>query len=201
MSMRHTMKARRALTAVAITTGLALAVAGCGGNSGEDGQKAGTSSAPTAKQQPEAKPKDSVPQTPPATETVLAEVKGEKSITLVINSAVRDAGGFVTVNGKVKNGSGSTWLAQGWQGQEQELAANSASVAGAYLLDKAGKKKYLILRDTEGRCLCTKFNLGFSAGEERTFFAQFPAPPAGTTKVDFQVGAMPPAAIEISEGE
>jgi hypothetical protein len=38
------------------------------------------------------------------------------------------------------------------------------------------------------------------AGESADWFAQFPAPPAGTSAVDFQVGSMPPASIEISEG-
>jgi hypothetical protein len=39
------------------------------------------------------------------------------------------------------------------------------------------------------------------AGQSADWFAQFPAPPTDTTKVDFQVGSMPPASIEISEGE
>lgn len=60
-------------------------------------------------------------------------------------------------------------------------------------MDKAGKKKYLILRDTQGRCLCTKFEGGgVDAGQSADWYAQFPAPPEGTTKVDFQVGDMPP---------
>ncbi|MEV5283132.1 hypothetical protein [Streptomyces sp. NPDC052811] len=45
------------------------------------------------------------------------------------------------------------------------------------------------LRDTDGRCLCTKFS-GLGAGKNSTFFAQFPAPPANTTEVDFQVPHM-----------
>ena len=80
-------------------------------------------------------------------------------------------------------------------------AKNGGSVAGASLVDQAGKKKYLILRDTEGRCLCTRFARGSKPGESADWFAQFPAPPEGTTKVSFQVGSMPPASIELSEGE
>jgi hypothetical protein len=73
-------------------------------------------------------------------------------------------------------------------------------MAGAALVDQVGKKKYLVLRDTEGRCLCTRFSGGLRQGQTTDWFAQFPAPPEGTTKVEFQVGAMPPASIEISEG-
>jgi hypothetical protein len=199
MSMRHAMKARRALTAVAITTGLALSVAGCGG--GEDGkQNTGSSSAPTTKKEPDAKPSDSATKAPPAADTVLAEVKGGKGVTLAINSAKRDAGGFVTVTGKVKNSTSGFWNPANWRGNEQELDKNAASMAGASLVDRAGKKKYLILRDTDGRCLCTVFGGGFQPNEEKIFFAQFPAPPASATKVDFQIAEMPPASIEISEG-
>ncbi|GAA3374925.1 hypothetical protein GCM10020367_40690 [Streptomyces sannanensis] len=194
--MRRTAKARRALTAVAITTGLALTVVGCGGEE-DNKSKPGAASSPSTKKDQGSEPQDQAP----AADSVLAEVKGSDNITLVINSAVRDTGGFVTVNGKVKNGSGKYWIQALWAGNEQELVSNSASMAGASLVDTAGKKKYLILRDTDGRCLCTRFTGGFKANEEKTFYAQFPAPPAGTTKVDFQIADMPPATIEISEGE
>jgi hypothetical protein len=194
------MKARRALTAVAITTGLALSVAGCGGDSGEKPPKAGDTSTPAPAKQPDQKPKETSTQ-PPASDAVLAEVRGGDNHTLTISSAVRDAGGFVTVSGKVKNGRQGFWNPADWKGTEKELADNSASMAGASLVDKTGRKKYLVLRDTDGRCLCTKFGGGFKSGEEKTFFAQFPAPPAASNKVDFQIADMPPASIEISEGQ
>ncbi|MFJ4874897.1 hypothetical protein ACIP93_06750 [Streptomyces sp. NPDC088745] len=200
MSMRHAMKARRALTAVAITTGLALAVAGCGGDSGKQPSNPPASSAPKPGKEPDQKPKGTEA-TSPTNDAVLAEIKGGKfDATIKINSAVRDAGGFLTVSGKV-SGAGRFWNPNTWSGDERELKANGASMAGASLVDRAGKKKYLVLRDTDGRCLCTQFTGGFKAGEEKPFFAQFPAPPAGTTKVDFQIADMPPASIEISEGQ
>ncbi|OEJ44903.1 hypothetical protein AR457_13040 [Streptomyces agglomeratus] len=200
MSMRHTMKARRALTAVAITTGLVFTVAGCGGGEDDKSSSGASASATGAGKGSEDKPKDKETEAPPQ-EAVLAEVKGGDDITLTINSAVRDEGGFVTVEGKVQNGSGGRWSAPGWQGSERELADNSGSMAGSSLVDKTGKKKYLVLRDTDGRCLCTQFSGGFRAGDEKGWYAQFPAPPAGTTQVDFQIADMPPATIEITDGE
>jgi hypothetical protein len=131
---------------------------------------------------------------------VLAEVKGESGLTLTITSAKRDSGGFVTVEGSVTNNREGFWSAADWRGDERELSKNGGSIAGASLIDQGGKKKYLILRDTAGRCLCTKFDGGVDKGATADWFAQFPAPPEDTTKVDFQVGAMPPASIEISEG-
>ncbi|MFC7305205.1 hypothetical protein ACFQVC_13355 [Streptomyces monticola] len=189
------MRARRALTVVAITTGLVLTVAGCGG--GDDGGKKKTDTQSTTsskgggnKEEPEEQAEDKV----------LAEVTGGEGVTLTINSAVRDQGGFLTVSGKVRNGGSGRWVANSWRGEEQELQRNAASMAGASIVDKAGKKRYLILRDTEGRCLCTTFT-PFKQGEEKTWYAQFPAPPDSATNVTFQIADMPPATIEISEGE
>ncbi|MFI5802546.1 hypothetical protein [Streptomyces sp. NPDC051561] len=199
MSMRHTTKARRALTAVAITTGLAVSVVGCGGDPGVEKPNTSASSVPTPDKKPDAKPQETSAQ-PPAGDNVLAEVKNGDGHTLVVNSAVRDSAGFVTVTGKAVNGKDGAWNPTNWRGDEKELRANSASMAGAALVDRAGKKKYLILRDTDGRCLCTNFSGGFKRGEEKTFYAQFPAPPTTATKVDFQIADMPPATIEISEG-
>ncbi|MFE4699606.1 hypothetical protein ACFRIC_21285 [Streptomyces sp. NPDC056738] len=195
MDLRHTMKGRRVMAAVAISTGLLLTVSGCGGGDGDGKPKAVSSSSQPAA---EGGAKQASPTA--SQDQVLAEVKGENGITLAVTSAKRDQGGFVTVEGTVTNNTDSVWIAADWRGDERELSKNGASIAGASLIDQKGKKKYLILRDTSGRCLCTQFTGGVSQGETTQWFAQFPAPPAGTDAVDFQVGSMPPASIEISEG-
>ncbi|MFF8022443.1 hypothetical protein ACFZDJ_15220 [Streptomyces sp. NPDC007896] len=197
MDLRHTMKGRRALAAMAITTGLLLTVSGCGGGDGGD-KPSGTSTSQSSKGGNGGKPQAS---STPSQAAALAEVKGG-DITLTVTSAVRDQGGYITVSGKVTNGGGQFWIASNWRGDERELLGNGASLAGASLIDSKGKKKYLVLRDTQGRCLCTKFDGGgVEAGQSADWFAQFPAPPADTTNVDFQVGSMPPASIQISDGE
>ncbi|MFC3575898.1 hypothetical protein ACFOZ0_21960 [Streptomyces yaanensis] len=196
MDFRHTMKGRRALSAVAITTGLLLTVAGCGGGDDEKSDK-GTQAPSTPAQHSSADQKESQA---PQSDTVLAEVKGENGLALTVTAAKRDGGGFVTVEGTVTNNTGMLWVAANWRGDEKELVRNGGSIAGASLIDQKGKKRYLILRDTAGRCLCTQFTGGVKQGATAQWFAQFPAPPEGTTKVDFQVGGMPPASIELSEG-
>ncbi|GAA2320497.1 hypothetical protein OKJ48_27950 [Streptomyces kunmingensis] len=199
MKLRRTTTTRRSLTVAAITAGLVLTVAGCGTGGDGDGDNAKDSSTPSTAatdKSGDAEPSAS----PAATDKVLAEVKGEGGITLTVSSAARDGGGFVTVQGTVLNGTGKAWVPVNWRGDERELMANGGSIAGAALVDEAGKKKYLILRDTEGRCLCTRFTGGVRNGETATWYAQFPAPPEGTDKLSFQVGAMPPAPVEITEG-
>lgn len=199
MDFRRTKRSRRTLSMAAVTAGLLVAVVGCGGG-GDDDKASNTgssSSTPSNKDQGDADKEESEV---PAADPVLAEVKAG-GLTLQVTSAARDEGGFVTVEGKVTNGTGAPWVGADWLGDENELVTNGGSIAGASLLDPSGKKKYLVLRDTEGRCLCTRFTGGVGTGDTTEWFAQFPAPPEGTTNVDFQVGSMPPASIEISEGE
>ncbi|MFF2022393.1 hypothetical protein ACFVW2_11400 [Streptomyces sp. NPDC058171] len=186
---------------VAAVAVLFFAASGCGGDSQDGDGKQGQD--PSAAASSGREKEERASEDPPATASdsqQLSEVKGG-GLTLTVTSAVRNGGGFVTVQGTVSNGSGQPWSAGEWRGDESELAKNGGSIAGASLVDNVGKKKYLVLRDTEGRCLCTRFTGGILSGDTAEWFAQFPAPPEGTTKVDFQVGSMPPASIEISEGE
>ncbi|NGO09868.1 hypothetical protein G5C60_20235 [Streptomyces sp. HC44] len=198
MNLRHTMKGRTVLTAVAITTGLVLTVAGCGGGGGDDDKadKESPSSAPAASNDDDGGQETSAA---PSGDPLATAKDGD--ITVTITSAERDSGGFVTVSGNVKNDGSRSWLGANWASDERELRSNGGSLSGASLVDNEGKKKYLILRDTSGRCLCTKFSGQISPGATASWYAQFPAPPEGTTKVSFQVGAMPPASVELSEGE
>ncbi|MFJ4710906.1 hypothetical protein [Streptomyces sp. NPDC088785] len=195
MNLRRTTTTRRALAAVAITTGLVFSVAGCGG--GDDKGDAAPKTSSATKSDASDKPKET--QSADADQT-LAEVKNN-GITLAVTSAKRDQGGYLTVSGTVTNGTSGIWLATEWKSDESELQGNAASVAGASIVDQAGKKRYLVLRDTQGRCLCTKFQGGIDPGKSSDWFAQFPAPPEGTTSVQLQIPTMPPAQLDITEGD
>ncbi|MEU9256274.1 hypothetical protein AB0D66_31195 [Streptomyces sp. NPDC048270] len=128
---------------------------------------------------------------------MLATVNGESGIVMVINSVARDAGGFVTVNGQIKNSGDKDFNGTAaWRGNE--LTGGGESVAGATLVDRVGKKRYYVLRDTEGRCLCTTGVSLVKAGGSIPFFAQFPAPPADKSEVDFTLPTFATATIKIS---
>ena len=85
-----------------------------------------------------------------------------------------------------------------WRGDEADLQRGGDSLAGATLVDPQGKKRYYILRDTDGRCLCTTALSSIGPGQTIPIFMQFPAPPATTTQVDFQLPTLPTASITIS---
>ncbi|MFK0218847.1 hypothetical protein ACIQWN_11760 [Streptomyces vinaceus] len=194
MSTRHSAKFRGGAAAVSVAV-LAITMAGCGG--GDDNKpKAAQSPSPNSQgAAPQAQAPSGSP-TPTPTE-VLATVNGESGMTLTINSAVRDAGGFLTVSGQLKNtGSQAFASTAAWRGNE--LNSSGASVAGVTLVDKAGKKRYYVLRDTDGRCLCTTGLTVIDAGQSVPFFAQFPVPPNNTTQVDFNLPTFATATIKIS---
>jgi hypothetical protein len=66
------------------------------------------------------------------------------------------------------------------------------------LIDRTGKKRYYVLRDTDGRCLCTTGVSRVKGGAAIPFFVQFPAPPTSTTEVEFNLPTFASATIKIS---
>ncbi|MDD9378544.1 hypothetical protein M8Z33_18150 [Streptomyces sp. ZAF1911] len=194
MSMRQKAKVRGG-AAVAVAAVLALALAGCGG----DGEKA---KEPTKSETPQSQ--GSSPQQPAPTASkgsgpleVIATAQGPSDIILELNSAVRNQDGYVTVSGQIKNTGSKTFSNFGTL-RGEERTASPGSVAGASLVDAVGKKRYLVLRDTEGRCACTTGLLNIKGGESVAFFAQFPSPPATTTEVVFGLPTFAAATIKIS---
>ncbi|MBY8877128.1 hypothetical protein [Actinacidiphila acidipaludis] len=190
---------RNSVAVAAVAVMAAVTVAGCGGGGGsKKAEDKPTDSAPS-KAAASAGSAGATPSGSPT--TVLAQMKGEHDMVVTITSAERDSGGFVTVEGTVDNEGSSSFDATYWNGPEVALQKSGASVAGAVLVDEAGKKRYYVLRDTDGRCLCTMGLVGIQPKESRPFFAQFPAPPAATTQVEFDLPTMPPAKITLSDGE
>ncbi|MET9323229.1 hypothetical protein ABZX75_23955 [Streptomyces sp. NPDC003038] len=182
--------------AAAIVAVLALGLAGCGG--GDDGKSQ------VPQKSAEAKPQSGAPQAPspdgsasPAPTQVLAVANGEDGMVLTVNSASRDSGGFLTVSGQLKNGGAADYVkTSSWRGNE--LTQSGTSIAGVTVIDKVGKKRYYVLRDTDGRCLCTTGIALIERGATIPFFAQFPAPPTTTTEVDFNLPTFATATIKIS---
>ncbi|CAL9464090.1 hypothetical protein [Streptomyces sp. NPDC090994] len=192
MSMRFTTKALRGVVALTAVAAVALGVTGCGGGSGEEESPDASASAS----------KDTGPA--PSTqdgkaEAPLAEVRGSNGLLLRITSAERDAGGFVTVNADLKNdGDKSVTVPSALSGNETEITRNGRSLGGATLVDSKSKKRYYVLRDTDGRPLTTTGFTTLKAGDTLAVFMQFPAPPADTTEVTFQLPTFASATLSIS---
>ncbi|MFJ9158614.1 hypothetical protein ACIRPS_17645 [Streptomyces griseoviridis] len=191
MSIRFTTKARRGMVALTVAAGLAVGVAGCGGGGDDAKPDASSSASRTGGSDPSAQEGQS--------DTSMAELKGPNGLVMQISSAKRDAGGFITVSGELKNDGGNTvTLPAALSGNETEIIRNGRSLGGATLVDSQGKKRYYVLRDTDGRPLTTTGITSVKSGDAVPVFMQFPAPPSGTDDVSFQLPMFAPADISIS---
>ncbi|MGK5499296.1 hypothetical protein [Streptomyces sp. URMC 125] len=197
MGTREIGKLLRGTVAVATAAALAFTLTACGGGD-EKEPEAASSSQSTGDGGGERSGGNSSEGSGEENE-VLATINGADGVNVVVNSAVRDQAGFVTVKGKVENTGDKTYVFRNWAAGDLDFTGKGASVAGMTLVDKKGKKRYYILRDTDNNCLCTMFPGGLGAGETADFFAQFPAPPADTTEVDLQVPTMSSATIRITD--
>ncbi|WP_024759414.1 hypothetical protein [Streptomyces exfoliatus] len=193
MNVRYAMNRRKAVAVVALVSAALLTV-GCGAEEKPKADKpAATTTAPQKGETTEA----SQPVEEP-TETLVV-LKGAKGLELAINSAERDAGGFLTVKGRLKNTSTSVLvLPAEMRGDETEVVKHGKSLGGATLIDSAGKKRYYVLRDTDGRPLTTSALDSLGPGKSTAVFMQFPAPPASTTEVSFQLPTFEPATLKLS---
>ncbi|MGW2281708.1 hypothetical protein [Streptomyces sp. NPDC001770] len=203
MSIRRTMASLRAVSAASAVAALLLTISACGGDDGggsvDEGapQTSASSASPSedkGQQQPDTAAGESVDP-----DVKLAEVQGQNGVVMTINQVLRDPGGFVTVQGVIKNNGDTAVNPSSWVGGEEGIVgANFNSVAGATLVDKVGKKRYYVLRDTDARCLCTTKITGLQPGDSTSVFMQFPAPPSTTTEVDFTLPTFATASLKIT---
>ncbi|MFG2325388.1 hypothetical protein OIE75_24165 [Streptomyces sp. NBC_01723] len=191
MSVRFTTRARGGLAAWSVAVVLAFGLVGCGGGGDDDKPEASSSSSKSSEAQPDAQEGDA--------EETLAELKGPNGLFLKVTAAQRDAGGFVTVSGDLKNdGSKTVNVPAQLSGNETEIIRNGSSLGGATLVDSKGKKRYYVLRDTDGRPLTTTNFPALKTGETLPVFMQFPAPPADAAEVTLQLPMFTTGTIEIS---
>lgn len=69
---------------------------------------------------------------------------------------------------------------------------NVENADGMSLIDGDAGKKYMVVRDSEGACLCTSGRSSLTEGEPVTVYAYFPAPPTSTEAVDVEIPNMVP---------
>ncbi|GAA3074826.1 hypothetical protein GCM10017562_48480 [Streptomyces roseofulvus] len=179
---------------IALAATASLTVAGCGADAEPVSHK------PAATTQQSQKPAPSEAEQP-AEEPVetLFVAKGQKGLELEVTVAERDAGGFLTVKGRLKNTSDAVSAVPAQtSGDETEVVKHGKSLGGATLVDSIGKKRYYVLRDTDGRPLTTTSLTTLGPGKSTAVFMQFPAPPASTTEVSFQLPTFEPATLKLS---
>jgi hypothetical protein len=66
------------------------------------------------------------------------------------------------------------------------------NIGGIHLIDEANKKKYFVLRDTNGTCVCSRDIVNIAAGSQSLLWAKFPAPPDEVQKITVEIPHFPP---------
>ncbi|GAA3297225.1 hypothetical protein GCM10020295_29230 [Streptomyces cinereospinus] len=84
------------------------------------------------------------------------------------------------------------------RGNETEILRHGMSLGGATLVDSKDKKRYYVLRDTDGRPLTTTGFSSLKAGESLAVFMQFPSPPASSAEVILQLPTFASATFPVS---
>ncbi|MEV4939711.1 hypothetical protein [Streptomyces zaomyceticus] len=130
----------------------------------------------------------------------MAELRGPKTLVLQITAVVRDPGGFLTVSGHFENeGTTSLVIPSALRGDETAILKHGSSLGGATLVDPEGKKRYYVLRDTDGRPLTTTGLTTLAAGRTTPVFMQFPAPPPNAVRLVLHVPTFTAGIVEVSE--
>lgn len=141
--------------------------------------------APAAPLAPAAQPAAAA--APTASAPVLARSDGDKpGLTVEVTELKRSSGGTLTLKFVMVNNTkepirfGGDFGAGGGN-------ADDHTVSGTHLIDAVNKKKYLVVRDTEKRCLCSVVRSNIEVGERANLWAKFPAPPEGVKLIGVMV--------------
>ena len=150
-------------------------------------QPAAPAPAPQAAPQPAAQPATQVPQAtanpaptqPPA--AVLATADGEQPGTRVeVTELKRTSGGTVNLKFVMINDSDKK-INFGYEFSKS--ASDYASISDITLMDEKNKKKYFVVRDSEGKCACSSGLKDLRPKDRVSLWAKFPAPSEDVQKI------------------
>jgi len=114
----------------------------------------------------------------------IASADGETNgVKVVVQELKRTSGGTLSLKFAITNGSEKS-VGSGYEFADKDHEIiDHGSVGGVQLIDEAGKKKYFVVRDTEGKCVCSQKIKDVKPGETENFWARFPAPPDTVAKI------------------
>jgi hypothetical protein len=114
---------------------------------------------------------------PAASGQVLASSDGEKTgLSVEVTELKRGSGGTVTLKFEMVNNTKEKFSLGGNYGAGGGNV-DDYTVSGTHLIDAVNKKKYLVVRDSEKKCVCSKMDGYIQVGERGNLWAKFPAPP------------------------
>ncbi len=140
---------------------------------------------PPPQQQPAPQP---TPQpAPTSSANALPSTQGEfPGLTLTIQELKRSSS---TLTLKfVLQSKGGFAIQYGFGESDKEFG----NISGIHLIDEANRKKYFVVRDADGACVCSRDIANIAAGSQSVLWAKFPAPPDDVQKITVEVPHFPP---------
>jgi hypothetical protein len=125
--------------------------------------------------------------TGPAAEPMVEETEWQ-GITAELLSVERTSGRMVTIKFKYTNtGSDKVEVARIGQFSHDDMLEH------VYYIDPQNRKKYLVVKDADGKALGTNLRyLTLEPGESKAAWGKFPEPPADVRKVSVYLPGAPP---------
>jgi hypothetical protein len=111
-----------------------------------------------------------------------------QGVTAELTSVERTSGNMLTIKFKYTNtGSAKAEIARLGQYSHDNV------VEHVYYIDTQSKKKYLVVKDAEGKALGTNLKyFALAPGESKAAWAKFPEPPADVQKISVYLPGAPP---------
>jgi hypothetical protein len=114
----------------------------------------------------------------------------QDGMQVVIKSLKRNEGDTVTLRFQVMNKSDREF-SRGCDVRDLKEHDDCGVLSGVYLLDQSNKKKYLVVRDSDGKCICAILER-IDKSKSQNLWVTFPAPPAATLKMTVVVPTFEP---------
>ncbi len=116
----------------------------------------------------------------------VAKTDGEiEGLRIEVVELKRSSADTVTLRFNLINDSDATFDHKGWYFGDYTGHQNQDinNVGAINLIDTAGKKKYLVVRDSDENCVCSNEIPKVEAKSRVVLWAKFPAPPADVQKI------------------
>ena len=126
-----------------------------------------------------------------APEKVLAsgEFSDDPNLRCDLLEVKRVSGGALNIRWRVVNTAGGPGGLTGTTGKSINYRFSWSEL---YFIDPAENKKYSFLTDSAGNRVLQVFEGQYAAGQQRSNWAKFPAPPAASKKISIYIPKFPP---------
>jgi len=189
---------RKVLSAFFLLSSMLLVATGC-----QKKEQVAAAPPPAATAAPTAEPVSVIPTVAPALPTAVAaspaaapaapassavaSTEGEKPGIRVEVTELKRSSSALSLKFTIVNDSDKQ-MGFGYDfGDPEHHIKDFASVGGVSLIDAAGKKKYMVVRDSETACVCSRDLKDLSAGSRLNLWAKFPPPPEDVKKISIVI--------------